>query len=129
MLPALIGVVAALHFLGLLYIVAGGFLAWRWRRAIYPHLPFALWGGLVLAGLNPTHPLTWLEDELREAAGMGRLEGGFNEHYIYGVLIPEPLLPAAAVLVSTLVVVSYIGFFVRWRRRCDQWARRDSSPS
>lgn len=114
---------SGLHFVGLLYILLGGFLAWRWPRAIVPHLPFAFWGLLVVMGVNPTHPLTWLEDRFREAQGLGPLAGGFNEYYIYGTLIPHRLLPLAAVLAVTLVLVSYAGALLRWR------AGRDASET
>jgi len=32
------------HFIVLLYIGLGGFLAWRWPRTIFVHVFFALWG-------------------------------------------------------------------------------------
>src|SRR2546430_2632860 len=32
------------HFIALLYIGLGGFLAWRWPKAIFVHIFFALWG-------------------------------------------------------------------------------------
>lgn len=115
MYGVLANITAALHFLGLVYIVLGGFLAWRWPRAIFPHVPFALWGLLVITGVNPTHPLTRLEDRFREAHGLGPLPGGFNEYYIYGTVIPRPLLPLAAVLAVLLVLVSYLGAYLRWR--------------
>lgn len=108
-------ITAGLHFLGLLYILLGGFLAWRWPPAIFPHLPFAMWGLLVVADVNPTHPLTWLEDRFREAQGLGPLVGGFNEHYIYGTLIPRPLLPVAAVVAVSVVLVSYASAYLRWK--------------
>lgn len=108
-------VTAGLHFLGLLYTLLGGFLGWRWPRTIFAHLPFALWGLLVVTGINPTHPLTWLEDRSREAQGLGPLPGGFNEYYIYGTLIPHPLLPPAAVVAVSVVLTSYAGVYLRWK--------------
>lgn len=115
MYGVLADITTGLHFLGILYIVFGGFLAWRWPRAIVPHIPFALWGLLVVVDVNPTHPLTWLEDRLREAQGLGQLPGGFNEYYIYGTLIPRPLLPVVAVLAVTVVGMSYVGAYLRRR--------------
>lgn len=117
MYAVLADITAGLHFLGLLYILFGGFLAWRWPRAIIPHLPFAVWGLLVVTGLNPTHPLTWLEDRFRAAQGLGPLPGGFNEHYIYDTLIPRPLLPLAAVMAIIIVLTSYAGTYLRWKAR------------
>jgi hypothetical protein len=104
------------HFAALLYIGLGGFLAWRWPRAIFPHIPFALWGFSVVA-FDLVCPLTWVEDRFRAAQGLGPLPGGFNEHYIYDVIIPRPLLPAVAALAITAVVVSYVGPYRLWRRQ------------
>lgn len=118
MYAVLADITAGLHFLGLLYVLFGGFLAWRWPRAIFPHLPFAVWGLLVVTGLNPTHPLTWLEDRFRAAQGLGPLPGGFNEYYIYDTLIPRSLLPLAAVMAIIIVLVSYAGAYPRWKARC-----------
>lgn len=117
MYAVLAGITASLHVAGLVYMLLGGFLGWRWPRAVMIHIPFALWGLLVVTGLNPTHPLTWLEDRFREAQGLGPMRGGFNEHYIYGTFIPHSQLPVAAVLAAALIVVSYLGAYLRWQRR------------
>ncbi|WP_317495235.1 DUF2784 domain-containing protein [Haloechinothrix sp. LS1_15] len=125
MYAVLAQITAAVHFLGLAYIVFGGFLGWRWPRALLPHLPFALWGLLVVLGINPQHPLTWLEDQFRMAQGLDPMPGGFNEYYIYGTLFPHELLPHVAVLVISLVILSYVGTLVLWYRR----RQRERAPS
>ena len=85
-------VTVVVHFAALLYIGFGGFLAWRWPRTLAVHALFALWG--VAVNILPlTCPLTALEDWLRSRQGLGPLPGGFNEYYIYDVLIPRSLLP------------------------------------
>jgi hypothetical protein len=58
----------ALHFGFLGYVVAGGILAWRWPRAIWPHLPLAGWG-LITVVFHLGCPLTDLEDWARRRAG------------------------------------------------------------
>ena len=41
------------HFAFLVYVVAGGFLAWRWPWAIWPHLALAGWGfSTIVFGLD-----------------------------------------------------------------------------
>jgi hypothetical protein len=122
-------ITAALHFLGLVYIVFGGFLAWRWPRAIIPHIPFALWGLLVVLGINPQHPLTWLEDQFRMAQGLEPMPGGFNEYYIYGTLFPRDLLPHVGVVVISLVTISYIGAWIAWQRRRRHERQRHAKQS
>jgi hypothetical protein len=44
----------------------------------------------------------------RERAGRAPLaEGGFIEHYLTGVVYPEPVLGAAQLLVAALVLLSW----------------------
>jgi hypothetical protein len=116
MYSVLASITAAVHFASLLYIGLGGFLAVRWPKTIIVHIPFAAWGFAVIA-TDLVCPLTWLEDNFRRAQGLGPLPGGFNEHYIYGTLIPHSLLPAVGVLAVAAVVGSYVAAYLRWRSR------------
>ncbi|SRR6266496_1907619 len=108
-------VTVALHFMALLYIGLGGFLAWRWPRSIFVHVFFAAWG--VIVNVTPVScPLTALENWFRGMQGLGPLPGGFNEYYIYGTIIPRPLLPVVGVGAIAVVVWSYVGAWKRWPR-------------
>lgn len=103
--------VMVVHFLVLAYIVVGAFLAWRWPRALLVHVPFLLWGlGIVFLGF--VCPLTELENSLR-----GQGEDSFLAKYIDGVLYPDEYLVLSRVLAGVLVVVSYVGAVLVWRRR------------
>ncbi|MFC4853169.1 DUF2784 domain-containing protein [Actinophytocola glycyrrhizae] len=105
--------VMAVHFLVLAYIVLGGFLAWRWPRALLVHVPFLLWGlGIVFLGF--VCPLTELENWLRGRDGD---PDGFIAEYLDGVLYPDGYLVVSRVLAAVVVVVSYVGAIVVWRRR------------
>jgi uncharacterized protein DUF2784 len=106
------------HFAALLYIGLGGFLAWRWPKSIFVHIFFAAWG--VAINVFPLAcPLTVAENYFRHLQGLGDLPGGFNEYYIYDVLFPKEMLPAVAVVAVVLLIVSYVGAYVMWRRRRD----------
>jgi hypothetical protein len=107
-------VTVVVHFAALLYIGLGGFIAWAWPKTIFVHVLFALWG-IAINTLPIICPLTALEDYFRRLQGLGPLPGGFNEYYIYGHLIPRPLLPVVAVGAVILLIVSYVGVYVRWR--------------
>jgi hypothetical protein len=103
------------HFLALAYIGFGGFLAWKWPKTIFLHIFFAAWG--VLVNLAPLDcPLTDLENHFRRQQGLEDLPGGFNEHYIYGTLFPESMLPVVAVVAVLVLVVSYVGVYTRFRK-------------
>jgi hypothetical protein len=106
----------AVHFLALLYIGLGGFLSWRWPKSIFVHLFFAAWGVAVNALPIPC-PLTALENHFRHQQGLGDLPGGFNKYYIYGHLFPEWFTPVVAGGALVVLVVSYVGAYVLWRRR------------
>ncbi|MGH3432867.1 MAG: DUF2784 domain-containing protein, partial [Thermocrispum sp.] len=45
------------HFAFLVFLVVGGFLAWRWPRVIYAHVLTAAWG-VVITVFSLECPLT-----------------------------------------------------------------------
>jgi hypothetical protein len=110
-------VTVVVHFAALVYIGLGGFLAWRWPKSIFVHVFFAAWGVAINTVPGLPCPLTTVEDHFRHQQGLGSLPGGFNEYYIYDDLIPRSLLPVVAVVAIALLVVSYVGAFMLWRRR------------
>ncbi|MFD0205590.1 MULTISPECIES: DUF2784 domain-containing protein [Saccharothrix] len=116
---ALAELVMVVHFAVLAFLVVGGFLAWRWPRVLYFHLAMATWGLLIV--LFPLAcPLTWLENELRAAAGQPRLVNGFIDTYIDGVLYPDSAARLVQVLVALVVIASWTGYYLK--RRVEQTA-------
>ncbi|SNS10391.1 Protein of Unknown function [Streptosporangium subroseum] len=103
------------HFLILVFMAVGGFLAWRWPRLIRAHLAVAAWGLMsVMTGVEC--PLTVVEDWGRRNAGeRGLPPGGFIDHYIEGVVYPQEYTNLARLGVLILVLVSWLGYL--WRRR------------
>ncbi len=72
-------IVVLLHFGFIVFVVSGGLLALRWRRAVWIHIPAALWGGFVeITGW--ACPLTPLENSLRRAVGEAGYSEGFVDH-------------------------------------------------
>ncbi|MEY7972361.1 DUF2784 domain-containing protein [Saccharomonospora xinjiangensis] len=116
MLGFLTTLTTGVHFLALLYIGLGGFLAWFWPKSIFIHIFFALWGVAVNV-LPLACPLTEFEDYLRGLRGLEPLPGGFNAYYIYDTLFPRDALPVVGVGALVLVLFSYLGAYVRWRAR------------
>jgi hypothetical protein len=112
----LVAAAVAAHFAFLAYAVFGGFLAWRRPWTGWLHLAGAGWLVLVVAA-GLTCPLTWLEDRARERAGMAPLPNGFLDHYVQGVFYPAGYAAAAQAVVAAVVLVSWVGFAVRSRRR------------
>jgi hypothetical protein len=121
-------VTAGVHFIALLYIGLGGFLAWHWPRAIFVHAVFTILSVIVNVTSLPC-PFTAVQDWFRGMQGLGPLPGGFNEYYIYDQIIPRPLLPVVAVGGIVLVIVSYVGAWKRWPRTQVQPSGSSASPS
>ncbi|GAA1854703.1 DUF2784 domain-containing protein [Asanoa iriomotensis] len=104
-----------LHFAFMAYVLLGGFLAWKWPKALWFHLPAIGWGiALIAFGLNC--PLTYAENWARTNAGEAKTRG-FIDTYIEGVLYPERYVHVAQAVLALIVLVSYVGIFVLWRRR------------
>lgn len=107
---------AAVHFAFIAYLVAGGFLALKWRRTLAVHIGAVLWGFGSLAVRWPC-PLTSLERWARTRAGMQPLPpDGFIAHYLTGVLYPASAVGVVQVLVAMTVAVSW-GLFALAARR------------
>lgn len=97
-------VLVGVHFLFVAFVVAGGFLTWKWPRVAWVHIPCAVWGALIeFAGW--ICPLTPWENQLRRAAGEAGYAGGFIEHYIIPVLYPGGLTRELQLALGALVVV------------------------
>jgi len=108
-----------IHLLFVIFVVAGGFLTWRWPRLAWVHVPVALWGALIeFAGW--ICPLTPFENQLRRAAGEAGYAGGFIEHYVIPLVYPGTLTRGIQLLLGIAVIVvnavAY-GRLIRQRRR------------
>lgn len=114
--------VVILHATFALFTVLGGILGFRWPRAVFVHLPAALWGFWIEVS-GGICPLTPLENWLRAQGGARGYTGGFIEHYLLPALYPEALtrhiqwLLAGLVLAVNLVI--YAELWLRFRRRRD----------
>lgn len=117
-------VVLVVHFAFVAFVVLGGFLALRWPRVAWTHVPVALYGALIeFAGF--VCPLTPLEVWLRRQGGEAGYTGGFVEQYITAALYPTGLTREIQVALGVGVLAFNAGvYFVWWRRR-----RRRVSPS
>ncbi|HSV67150.1 MAG TPA: DUF2784 domain-containing protein [Mycobacteriales bacterium] len=101
-------VVLVLHLTFVAYVAFGGFLAWRWPRALLPHLAAAAWAGLGLA-VPLACPLTAWQDWLRRRAGQPSLAHGFIDTYIVGPVVPPAAEVPARWAVAGLVITAWFG--------------------
>jgi Protein of Unknown function (DUF2784) len=106
---------------GLLLIVAGNLLAWRWVNGWPFRLAHLGAIGVVVteSWLGITCPLTTLESWLRARAGGERYAVGFIEYWVQRVLFheaPSPVFTAAYTAFGLLVVVTWWHFPPQSRR-------------
>ena len=108
--------VAVFHLLFVVFAVAGGVLALRWRWVPWLHLPALAWGA-TLEFTGWICPLTPLENWLRIAGGAAGYGGGFVDHYLLPLLYPANLdRELQVVLGSGLLAINAAAYFFIWRR-------------
>ena len=108
--------VLVIHFAFVAFVVLGGFLALRWPRVAWVHIPVAIYGALIeFAGF--ICPLTPLEIEFRRRGGEAGYEGGFIEHYITAALYPSGLTREIQIALGVFVLVLNGIVYAIWLRR------------
>ncbi len=116
--------VLVLHLVFIIFVVAGGLLAWRWRWVPLVHVPAAVWGVFVEVTGNVC-PLTPLENTLRRAAGASGYSGGFVEHYLAPAIYPSTLSHRVQLSLAVAVVLSNVAaYFFVWHRHRQTWKGR-----
>lgn len=106
-----------LHAVFVLFVVSGGFLALRWRRLAWLHIPAALWGALI-EFMGWICPLTPLENHFRRLAGETGYEGGFIQHYMIPVLYPTDYTLGLRITLGVIVVaLNGAAYWLYFRRR------------
>ncbi len=112
--------VVLLHLAFVIFVMAGGLLAWRRPGLAWLHLPAVAWGAWIefSAGICP---LTPLENRLRVAGGERGYDSSFVEQYLMPLLYPAGLTPAMQAWLGGLVLAVngavYAGLcWRRWRR-------------
>ena len=96
--------IIVVHFLFILFVVFGGLLVFRWRKALWLHAPAVIYGVLI-EFFGWICPLTYLEVWLLERGGMESYGSGFVEHYIVPVIYPENLTKMHHVMLGLSVIV------------------------
>ena len=108
--------VLVLHATFILFVVFGGLLVlWR-RRLFWLHIPAAAWGILIeLQGW--ICPLTYLENDLRAAAGGSGYAVGFIDHYLLPLVYPSALTHETQVLLGLAVLfINAVIYALVWRK-------------
>ena len=96
-------VVALIHLAFIIFVTIGGFLALRWPRVAWVHLPAVLWGAM-LEFCGWICPLTPLENALRTAGGGSGYESGFIDRYVMPMVYPSGLTRGMQVALGMAIV-------------------------
>lgn len=127
MYAIVVGFAVAIHLAFIAYVVFGGFVALRWRRTIWLHVPAVIWG-IAIATKQVDCPLTFVERWARRHAGMPPLPpDGFIAHYLTGTVYPVDWLVGVQLASFALVAGSWAVYFRREagrRRRARAVTRR-----
>ena len=107
------------HLAFVLFVVLGGFLALRWRRVAFVHLPVAIYGATI-EFLGFVCPLTPLENALRHRGGATGYSGGFIDHYVTATIYPAGLTRHAQLVLGAGVIVLNAIVYAVWLRRNSQ---------
>lgn len=113
------------HLAFIVFVIAGGLLAfrhWRWALLHVPSVAWAAWTEFT----GTVCPLTPWENALRRRAGEARYEGGFIEHYVIPVIYPETLTWQTQVVLGIAVVaLNAVVYTLAWRT----WRRHRKTPA
>ena len=109
-------IVVVVHLLFIGFVVGGVFLAWRWPRIVWLHLPAVVYGALV-EFVGFTCPLTLLQNDLLRRGGDAGYSGGFIGHYLVKVIYPPGLTRGMQIGLGVLVLlIAVAGYWVFLRR-------------
>jgi Protein of Unknown function (DUF2784) len=103
----LANVVVAVHLAYLVFIPAGGFLAWRWPRLIPFHLA-AVAAAVISVTIGYDCPLTGWEQALRRHGGEHPYRDGFVDHYLKGRVYPHGADRVVQLFVLACIIVAYV---------------------
>jgi hypothetical protein len=121
MYPLLADLVLIVHLAFVVFVLFGGLLVLRWRRAVWLHLPAAVWGAVV-EFTGWICPLTPLENWLRTQGGETGYRSDFVAYYLLPVLYPNDLTRDVQLMLGTAVLAINVSVY-GWLWRRTQWHR------
>jgi len=107
-----------LHFLFVIFVIAGGFLVRKKRWIIVPHLGSVFWA--LYAELSPgvICPLTSLENYFGYRAGLSTYQEDFITRYLVPIIYQESLTTKIQLILVGIVVIINLAAYqysLRWK--------------
>lgn len=109
-------IVVVAHFLFVCFVVAGGFLIFKWKMVMWVHLPAVAWA-VAVEWMGWICPLTPLETRLRELAGLEGYASDFISHYLFPLLYPATLTKTVQVFLGSIVLILNLVVYSYYFRR------------
>jgi len=104
--------VVLLHFLFIVFVIAGGLLALKWRWVTWLHIPAAIWSAFIeFSGW--VCPLTPLENVLRRAGEGGGYTTSFIGHYLVPIIYPAGLTRETQFIMGVAVILINVMIYYR----------------
>ena len=103
--------IVIIHLLTVGFVIGGGLIVLKWKRAALVHLPIVAW--VIFAEcFHKTCPLTYVENWFRERGSMDTYQGDFVAHYLMPVLYPDALTPKIQIAIGIGVLVINVSMYV-----------------
>ena len=108
--------VLVLYATFILFVVFGGLLVFRHHRLVWLHVPAAAWG-ILIEFQGWICPLTYLENDLRAAAGESGYAAGFIDHYLVPLVYPAALSHSIQIMLGLAVLfINAVIYALVWRK-------------
>jgi hypothetical protein len=104
------------HLLFIVFVIAGGFFARRWRWLTIVHLSAVFWAIYAELASGVVCPLTTLENYFAQRAGLMTYQEDFVTRYLVPVIYQDGLSPAVQYVMAALVVGVTIFAYARPRK-------------
>ena len=111
MYRALTELTVIVHLLFITFVVAGGFVARRWRWLTIVHLSAVAWAIYAEVASGMVCPLTSLENYFAQRAGLATYKEDFVTRYLVPVIYQDGVSPVVQyVLVAIVVAISVLAY-------------------
>ena len=111
--------IVLIHIAFIVFVLAGGLLAFKWRWVIWLHIPAAIWGALIEI-VGWVCPLTPIENMLRQASAGEVYASSFLDRYLAPLIYPagftDEMATATGIVVIVINFLIYSIFLIRRKR-------------
>ena len=97
-------IVLIIHLLFIIFVIGGGLLTLRWKKAAWLHLPLLVWA-IFVEFTGWVCPLTPIENSLRKMTGGSGYSGSFIEHYLLPIIYPGAMTRGVQITLGMMLII------------------------